>query len=358
MHNVSRFHSLDTLTFVEWFDMLADDKPKPVKSGLYNEDLGEEDVDCEEKVSTYVYDVMAPNEFYFNGCMQEPGFYYMRAPEEEAKQLSQSFEEEAKKLSPLCEPLLGRVRKLSFSELVFISDVFTSRVLPPDDEVRALVEKGDASKFFEKEVEAIASQGLENMRDKVWTRYFEHGIMGIVRRFFSALANFFLKYGGEEEDDSAYETDIIWPGNSCHYADQVVEQITRVKKIFLQMAFQASKEVLSNNLDLSLEEFEQAEFSDLKKRYYKKMLSLHPDKNPDEAATSQFKAVNQTWHDFVQLQQLVEKYDVELPDADEMDLKDDLESPLPAKKTWPSDLPHHFIHKYRALMPAIPIAVS
>ena len=188
------------------------------------------------------------------------------------------------------------VSKLSVSQLIYLSDIF-SRILPTvfpnGDDLKKIVEKGEAAKW---NAEVASTGGLESLRDKIKLKYFDNSLTGILRKVFSAIINFFRKY------DLYIETGIFWPGDSCHYADQVIAKIGRYKQAFTKIALAASKEVLGERLDLSLEELDSKGLSDLKKIYHKKISQLHPDKNPlDPSAAIKFKEVNQVWGDFNEL---------------------------------------------------------
>lgn len=279
--SISMFYSRENITISEWFNMLANEKPQ-------QEDDEFESME-DSDVATYVYRISSTTPFWCNQTMQEPGTYFMRTSSENAAKF-----------------LDHQARKLSFLELVYISDVFSifvDTLIPNND----LANEGRLAQYFEEEIETISSKGLEVMREKVWNKYFDKGLMGIVCRFFSALANFFIKYS------NYIETGIIWPGNSCAYADQVVDRLNRIKTSFIRTAYKASKEVVSDRLGISLDEFDGMQFNAIKKIYYQKAMQLHPDKNlGNPNAAAEFRKVNQAWKDFIGLTLLKQKFNVEI----------------------------------------------
>ena len=120
-------------------------------------------------------------------------------------------------------------------------------------------------------------------------------MMGVIRRIFSALNNIFRKY------NLYLSTGIYWPGDSCTYALKVVSKIDRILPTLVKTALEASKEVLSKCLEITLEDLESMEFGELKKNYHKKILTLHPDKNKDPKALEKFEEINQIWGDYSHL---------------------------------------------------------
>ena len=195
------FYDYEMMTITQWFDMLSDDSRR-------NDN------------PTHIYKLTAHEDFKADGHLKEAGIYYTR-----------TVKENIEDFVPFCT-----IHKLSFSELVYLSDVFSwvvSAALPKDDMLRDLVEKGEAATFFDREI--VSTQGLENLKKKVKLKYFDESLKGTVRRVFSSLINFFRKY------NLFIETGIHWPGDSCDYADKVIAKIDRIKRIFLQSAFQPAK---------------------------------------------------------------------------------------------------------------------
>jgi hypothetical protein len=264
-------HSLSTMKVGEWFFMLA-----------------HTDEHLDEK--TRVYEMVAGSTFIFNNKRdqpREPGTYYLRVSKAELQNLP-----------PTC-----KVKKLSFSEIVFLSDIFSTvmpQAIPEDNVIQELIERGDASLYLEKEIGSTV--GLEKMRDKVQTKYFEKGIMSFVRSIFSALCNFFRKY------NRYVKTGIYWPGNSCSYADKVIAQMNLIKKIYVEKVIQASTEELSKNLGIPYEEIEHMELEEIRKLYKKKIIQLHPDKNPGQSDGELFKKLNAVFLDFEKLDGLRAKF--------------------------------------------------
>lgn len=335
--SVPMFYPLDTMTVPQWFSMLSNE----------NIDLDEEEQKNNVPDSnTRVYQVEAFDDFIFNKTDYPAGTYFLRAKPDEAEDLE------------IEHPSLVIVDKLSFSYIVYLSDIFSTVVntlIPEPSEFDRLIEAGEASRYFEKELKPVSCKGLETMRERVWTKYFDQnqGLMGIVRRFFSALANFFRKYV-----NLTVETNISWPGNSCHYADQVVYQLNKIKCIFICQAYEASKEVLSERLELSVEELEKLKISDLKKFYTKKALALHPDKNPGNPhKAAEFEKVNSVWGDFIALGKLKEEFQSHIDQIDDefSDSEEDFQT-YSKKKLAANPLA---AHKFKTLLslPA-PIAVT
>lgn len=308
------FYSIETLSGVEWFGMLANEKVSQVDS--------ERGSGHKQDEETYIYEVSSDDYFSFkteifylknkNGeeikddqgnkienlnpllHLKKPGIYYMRGSKKDAEKLSLS-----------CQ-----VNRLSFSKLVYLSDVFYSIFiksnLPNHVDLSALVDRGEASRYFQREFASVKSEGLQIMREKVWRKYFNQGVMGWIRRFFSALANLFIKY------NRYIETGIYWPGSSCNYADKVIDRLNRIKRIFLRQAYEASEKVLSKRLDIPLDHLKEMNFDEIKATYRTKVLRIHPDKNKALDAAEQFNRLNRVWKDFEELSKLKEKWEVEM----------------------------------------------
>lgn len=253
-------YKLGEMLVTQWFDMLStkDDQEEP----------------------THVYVLEASENFVLDGQAKVAGTYYLRTEKEDIEGLK-----------AFCT-----VSKLSFSDMVYLSDIFSRAIptgLPTDDEMKKLAEKGEAFHYLEKDI--ASTEGLESLSLKIGPKYFDNSLMGVVRRIFSALNNLFKKY------NLYLETGIYWPGDSCTYASKVVSQIDRIKQVFAKTALEASKEILSSRLEISLDELEAMEFDQLKKLYRKKVLAVHPDKNNDPLAKDKFKEINQVWGDYNQL---------------------------------------------------------
>lgn len=328
--NNSLIYSLDSLSISQWFDMLANQKLESSENLDLTEKSGEQ-----EGVSTYVYEVHSDFGFAFNTQLYCSGVYYVRISKEEAEELSSTC----------------KVRKFSFSEIVLLSDAFSSVVAKEsfsDEDIDELLEKGVASQYFEVNVK-LSTRGLEAMREKVWTKYFEEGMMGIIHRVISAIANFFFKYL------CSIDTDIDWPGDSCNYADQVINRMNRVMKGFLDRAYEASKEFVSERLEIPLDEFKEMEFDTIKTLYRKKALQLHPDKNTDPAAVEKFQKINSMWACFVELHRLKEQLDVDLY-SNEEDLLEGETSPKAKEKSYTKmPLATHQFKEFLALPAPLPL---
>jgi hypothetical protein len=309
MQSIPNFYSLDTMTIPEWFKLLANEESQQ----------NEEEEKQQEIDGTYVYEVQTDQHLVLaNEVDLSPGIYYMRTSEDNASKIQ------------FCH-----VRKLSFSEIVFLSDIFTTVVtslIPDPQEMKDIADKGESSKYFTEEMNSIPCKGLEVMRERAWKKYFDKdlGLMAYVRRFFSAIANFFLKY------NQFVDTGIYWPGNSCRYADQVVDQINRIKRVYIRQAYEASKEILCDRLGILPEEVEQKDFETMRLIYRKKILQVHPDKNKDPNANDQFNKVNRAWGDFGQLHKLKDEFKVdqyEETDFYDLEEKDEDEDELSAKSS-------------------------
>ncbi len=283
---VSRFYSLQDLMVDEWFDML-DNQAQP-------------DLEIDEQETTYIYKVESDASFYLNNKTQEPGIYLMKASPAIAEDISKNYS--------------LNVHKFSFSQLVFLSDLFSTSVpilIPDEEEILAIADKGEAANYLK---EFPSTEGLVKMREKVWNKYFDQGLMAMIRRFFSSLSQFFIKYNKFVETG-------VWPGNTCTYADQVVAQINLIKRIFIAYAYKASKLILSERLGKTLEELEEMEFEAIQKLYRQKALRTHPDKNRASNAAAQFEEINSIWEDFAKLNRLKLEFKVDqLQEEDEKSL--------------------------------------
>lgn len=330
--SVSMFLSLDNMTVGQWFNKM----------------LANEELDQTMQDNTRVYEVRASDVFTFNDGLHQPGVYYMKARPHQVEELR--HEELDNSVS---------VRKLSFSELVYLSDLFSTVLedfILKKEDVEKLVNQGGASYYFENEL--VSTKDLEIMRERVWTKYFDQGVMAIVRRIFSALINFLRKY------NNTTETGITWPGDSCHYADQVIQQVNKqankIKSVFISFAYAKSKEIVSESLGMSLEELESLQMSDLKKCYNKKALQLHPDKNlGDPNVAEKFREINRVWEDFVALSKLKDQFQSQIDELENnfSDSEEDSED-ISSKKESILDN-SLFVHQFKHLLslPA-PIAVS
>jgi len=269
----------DTISPNQWFKLLANEKL-------------EQAIELNEEASL-VYEVDAINDFLFHDECYPAGIYYMRTHRKRCVDLfDQVF-----------------VRKLTFSEIVFLSDIIVSELIPEKEKFDELVKTGNLSDYFEEEMNSIPVNGLEIMRAKVWKRYFNQGIMGFVIRIFSIISNFFNKLLLRCSD---IETGITWPGDCCHYADQVVKQIKRHKIVFIKYSYELSKDILSECLEIPLGELEKTEISKLKKLYHDEALHLHPDKNSNPIAHEQFNRLKCAWNDFSALSALQDQFQGEI----------------------------------------------
>lgn len=253
-------YKFEEMLVTQWFDMLTT-----------NDD---------QKDPTYVYQLNASQDFAFDGQNKIAGIYYIRTDKESIE-----------KLEPFCT-----VTKLSFSEMVYLSDVFSRALSPGEDEIKNLAAKGEAFRYLEDlEKDLPSTVGLKNLSEKIAVKYFDNSTMGFIRRIFSALNNIFRKY------NLYLSTGIYWPGDSCTYAVKVVSRIDRILPTLVKTALEASKEILSKCLEITLEDLESMELGELKKNYHKKILTLHPDKNKDPKAQEKFEEINQVWGDYSHL---------------------------------------------------------
>lgn len=289
---VPLLYSSHTMTERQWFDMLAEDQNQ------------------EEK--TYIHELWIGSRFSFEGEVYEPGIYYVRDSLESVEELRGAL----KKTTKLGGEIY-RVRKLSFSELLYLSERFASslaQLFPSVDEVKEWVAIGEASRSFAELAELhTLTLDLKRMRDKVRTKYFNCGWKSMVRSCLSAIANFFLKY------NLYAETGIYWPGNSCSWADKIIHQINQVNNAFA-LAIKANQQLLSECLEISLEELLQMEKEEVKKRWRAKVLQTHPDKFPAKA--EQFKKIKSIYRDFEELARLREKFDLREVDLSKLSLID------------------------------------
>lgn len=357
--SIPTLYSLNTMTVTEWFNMLANQKK------VQEEEEPDDLAGPKDSGASLVYEVDASEPFFLTKIAPEDlfddmgqvkldvamnikdgGVYYMRALPQQV--------EEMRSNNPSVD---FQIRKLSSSEIVYLSDIYSMAIqndlTTHNPELKKRVVDGEASRYFTKELDVTVA-GLETMRDRVWTKYFDQGVMGFLYRIFSAIANFFTKYREYTTD-----TGIIWPGNTCSYADKVVKQINRLKAMYVLYALEGSKRIVSERLGVSLDELEGLKVTDLKKYYHKKVMLLHPDKNQqDPKAGDKFGKVNRAWGDFVELNKLKQRFEHELEDAEaeaikkdalanfdeadiELPLDDDDELPVMAKQPKKGDLAAH-----------------
>jgi hypothetical protein len=280
------------MTERQWFDMLAEDQNQ------------------EEK--TYIHELWIGSRFTFDGEVYEPGTYYVRDSLESIEELREALKKAKKLRGETC-----RVRKLSFSELLYFSERFASslaQLIPSAEEVKEWVATGQASRSFDELAELPPLiGGLKRMRDAVRVKYFNGGWRSVVRSCFSAIANFFLKY------NLYAETGIYWPGNSCSWANKIIHQINQVNRAFA-LAVKANQQLLSECLEIPLEELLQMEKKEVKKRWQKKALETHPDKFP--AKVEEFKKIKSVYRDFEELAKLREKFDWDELDLSKLSLID------------------------------------
>jgi hypothetical protein len=280
---IPAFYNFEDMTIPQWFEMLSgfDDHPDSEKTHVYR---------LETDISLDV-----------NGNQQPKGLYFLRAGGNEVESLK-----------PRC-----RMNKLTFSEIVYLSDIFSRSLIediPTEDEIEVLANKGQVSGYFDREIGS--AEGLRNLAAKIKPVYFDDSLTGMVRRVLSAIWNFFRKY------NLYIETGIGWPGDSCTYAGQVVRKMERAKLAFLKIGFEASKEQLARQLNITLPELEQKTLQDLKKMYHKKVLVQHPDKSPAvKKAHQQFSAINRVWGDYNEILRLI-KAAGDLKECDRQEIED------------------------------------
>jgi hypothetical protein len=248
MQGPSNYYSLNTMTVTQWFDMLAAENNQP------------KEADANKVVlPMHIYEVNVRKDFYINPAeVLTPGVYYMRASKEYIKIL----------------PIHCKAKKLSFAQLVHLSDCFSTVIknMMPADRLKDTAEEGNLANQFE-EIKKVRPEGLKKMRAVVWTKWYEKGWVALIRRCFSAIGNFFKKY------DLYIYTGIYLPGNSCTYADKVVENIHRIKTVILSNAINISQENVYDILEVPQEEKGVISFDEIKRRYRRKMLQVHPDRN-------------------------------------------------------------------------------
>jgi hypothetical protein len=280
------------MTVSNWFSMLSKER---------------------QEDSTYVYEVNASAKFKFNDFEQEPGQYFIRASKENVDYLKGKC----------------KVTKLSFSKIVYLSDLFSMPKLYAETKEKELpkaAQEGTASKYLE---DIFGSPlGLQQMRDRTDEKYFKKGLKGLILRFFSAIANFFRKY------NLYLTTGIYWPGNSCAYAKKVIDKLNRVNGEMVKLAIQLSAEILSKEFNISYEEMIKMPFSEVKRHYKKKALLFHPDKQltPEvqQEAAEKFRKINRIYRDFENLLLFKDKSGLDISIKSE-----DKKSPSTNKEPFP-----------------------
>ncbi|CUI18054.1 hypothetical protein PNK_2460 [Candidatus Protochlamydia naegleriophila] len=229
-------------------------------------------------------------------------------------------------------------RKLSFTEIVHLTDVI---VCAADigggsgmdlEEFNQLAMAGKlherAEEFFQI-FEKPAIQ-IELMKERTAERYFS-GLSGRILSIFSSLANFFRKY------DLQIYTTILWPGDSCHYADQVVSQIQGAKQLFLkeflEKAARVNYNLLCEHLKVAATGHHCAE--DVKKLYFDLVRQLHPDHNRAKGADAEAGRIIELYQDYRALQRMQELTDVriDLSTANESAHLSQMHVPEPVFKT-------------------------
>lgn len=233
-----------------------------------------------EKEPSRIFQVNVTSNISFKDQEINPGSYFIRTSEESLACL--------KKLSS------ARVRKLHSSELIYISDLMTKNVFQKileKNEILEEVNKGNGAAFLTAFLAENfpSAEGLEEIRDKIQSRYFENSLSFILRRFFSAIANFFRKY-------NLYRTTgIYWPGNSHTYVCQVIAK----RQNLIDIVLEANQEQLAKHLEVSLDQVKESNLDVLRKEYLAKAKELHPDQNKgDEKATKKIQTLNLIWEDF------------------------------------------------------------
>lgn len=206
-------------------------------------------------------------------------------------------------------------RKLSFTEIVHLTDILVdaAEIEGGDgidlEELNQLAMAGKlherAEEFFQV-FEKPAVQ-LKQMREKTAERYFS-GLSGRLLSIFSSLANFFRKY------DLQIYTAILWPGDSCHYADRVVNQIQEIKqrflKEFLEKAVRMNYHVLCEHLKVAATGHHSAE--EMKKLYFDLVRRLHPDHNRAKGADAETGRIIELYQDYRALQRMQELAEVSI----------------------------------------------
>lgn len=274
--------NFNSFTPYDWFNLLSNDTPT-------------------EKGSTYIYQVNANSDFVCkkddsreaieeNLVAYEKGIYLLRT------------EMDDKDLVTLKEKY--KVTKLNFLDIVCISDVcinYLTKMEQPKKEEYS--EAGIGNLTSKVNFCTVNIEGLENLQKKIKVKYFENGVKAAVRSIFSALYNFFVKY---RLIRSGIESAIYWPGNSCTYADKVIANyhhiIKEIHKKEVPIALEISKKHLSEHLDISVDELNKLDLSEIKKRYYRFSLENHPDKIKGDAKKEEkFKNINLVWKDYQDL---------------------------------------------------------
>lgn len=263
--------------------------------------------------NTYIYEVttISPT---FNASAQEEG-YYVRASQGEVEDLKNSY----------------NVRKLSFAEVVHISDCLYSglTVFPPSlDVIKELIGNGGIARYFEELEEKFPSPpsftlSLKMMSDRVNEKYFGHGWRSLILSFFSAIANFYLKY------NLYMETGVRWPGNTCSWVDKVINQIKTIQKIYLT-TLQVNREILHETMNIPLADLEKMTLEDVKALRRKAALKLHPDRHPNlvephekEKINANFDKVYKVISNFEKLLTLRKKFFVEDKEEEKQKLVDE-----------------------------------
>ncbi len=157
-----------------------------------------------------------------------------------------------------------------FTILIIGAEVVEKKLLDKHEVRKSLI---NGSFFTNYQLNEHVLDLLGDLNKQILEDEFKYGLKGLVKRVLSATVNFFTK-----GLLMLLGVKFFIPGNSCSWADKVIERAKENKGLILLVALQENEKLLSETMDIPLEQLRKEKFSDLNKIYKKKILKLHPDK--------------------------------------------------------------------------------
>jgi len=125
---------------------------------------------------------------------------------------------------------------------------------------------------------------LKNMRERT-LQWHRQGWRGTLRAAASFIQNMFLTWW--KWDGLYVGSKIKWPGENCTYSLKLIQELERIKKVFVQKVIPADT---ISRLEGELRNIVGGDISE--KAFKVWMRAHHSDRNSDAAATEQFKVVS------------------------------------------------------------------